>query len=177
MRRLSVVAFLCYAIHATVHLRRGTPHDLLWACNVAVLLVGFGLLLRNATLNAIGLLWSCFGMSLWFLDLATGGEFMLTSVLTHFSSFALGIAGVRALGMPRYAAMKALGAFAVLWMVCRAVTPPAANVNLAFRVHPGWEAYFATYPLYIASLLVTAAVVFMIAQRLLARVARPEAAA
>jgi len=81
MRVLGIVAFVFYAIHATAHLYRGEPYDLLWACNVAAVLVALGLLLRNATLNAIGLLWLCFGTSLWILDLATGGEFLPTSTL------------------------------------------------------------------------------------------------
>ena len=160
MRALGIVAFLCYAIHGALHLHRGAPYDLLWGCHIAALLVGTGLLLRNPTLNAIGFLWSCLGLPLWLIDLATGGEFILTSPLTHLGAFILGIIGVRRLGMPRGAAMKALGAFAALWAISRAVTPPAANVNLAFRVHDGWEAYFPSYALYFAMLLVIAGAIF-----------------
>jgi len=160
MRALGIAAFACYAIHAAVHLQRGQPYDLLWGCHLAALLVGFGLVTRNATLNAIGFLWSCFGLPLWLVDLATGGEFMLTSPLTHLGAFLLGLIGVRRLGMPRGAALKALGAFAALWAVCRLVTPPAANVNLAFRVHEGWESYFPSYALYFALLFAIAAAIF-----------------
>ena len=165
MRALGIVAFVCYAVHAAVHLHRGQPYDLLWGCHIAALLVGLGLLLRNATLNAIGFLWSCLGIPLWILDIATGGEFIPTSPLTHVGAFVLGFIGVRKLGMPRLAAMKALAAFAMLWVVCRVVTPPAANINLAFRVHSGWEAYFPSYALYFVMLLVIAAVVFTAVER------------
>lgn len=165
MRALGMVAFLCYAIHAAVHLHRGEPYDLLWGCHVAALLVGFGLLLGNATLNAIGFLWSCLGVPLWILDLSTGGTFMPTSPLTHLGALALGFIGVRKLGMPRHAAVNALAAFAMLWGVCRLVTPPAANINLAFRVHEGWETYFPSYALYFAMLLAIAAAVFVTVER------------
>lgn len=165
MRALGIVAFACYAIHAAVHLYRGQPYDLLWGCHIAALLVGLGLLLRNATLNAIGFLWSCLGIPLWILDIATGGEFMPTSPLTHIGAFAFGIVGVRKLGMPRHAATKALAAFAMLWAVCRVMTPPAANINLAFRVHSGWETFFPSYALYFVMLLVLAAVVFTAVER------------
>jgi hypothetical protein len=177
MRSLGLIPLAGYAIHAAVHLQRGEPYDLLWACHIAAILVGFGLLLRNPTLNAIGLLWSCFGLPLWLLDLATGGEFILTSPLTHIGAFACGIAGIRALGMPRHAAMKGLAAFAALWLLCRLVTPPAANVNLAFRVQPGWERYFSTYSLYFAVLFGGAALTFSLAQWLFGRMANHEAAA
>lgn len=160
MRPAGIAAFACYAIHAAVHLQRGQPYDLLWVCHIAALLVGSGLLLRNATLNAIGFLWSCLGVPLWLVDIAAGGELIPTSPLTHLGALALGLFGVRKLGMPRGAAMKALAAFAALWALCRAVTPPAANINLAFRVHDGWEPYFSSYALYYATLLVIAAVVF-----------------
>jgi hypothetical protein len=165
MRALGIVAFVCYGIHAAVHLHRGQPYDLLWGCHIAVLLVGCGLLLPNATLNAIGFLWSCLGIPLWLLDLTTGGEFMPTSTLTHIGAFALGLAGVRKLGMPRFASMKALATFAMLWVVCRVVTPPAANINLAFRVHSGWDVYFPSYALYFAMLLAIAAIVFTAVER------------
>ena len=81
-------------------------------------------------------------------------------------AFALGLVGVRKLGMPRRSAVKALGAFAILWVVCRVVTPSAANINLAFRVHSGWEPYFPSYALYFLMLLAIAAVVFTAVERL-----------
>jgi hypothetical protein len=165
MRALGLVALLCYAIHGAVHLSRGAPYNLLWSCHIAALLVGFGLLLRNPTLNAIGFLFSCLGLPLWLIDLATGGEFIVTSPLTHLGAFVLGFIGVRKLGMPRGAAVKALAALAGLWAICRVVTPPAANVNLAFRVHHGWEAYFPSFALYSAMLLVIAGTIFFGVER------------
>jgi hypothetical protein len=177
MRACGILALLFYAIHGSVHLYRGQPYNLLWACHVAALLVGFGLLLRNATLNAIGLLWSCFGMSLWLLDLATGAEFIPTSTLTHAGAFALGIYGVRRLGTPHHLALKTVGAFAALCVLCRIVTPPSANVNLAFRVADGWASYFPSYPLYAAMLLASLTAMCAIAQWLLSRVVSGEATA
>ncbi|MFL6245800.1 MAG: hypothetical protein ACJ74H_07225 [Thermoanaerobaculia bacterium] len=165
MRIAGILPIVFYAIHAAVHLHRGQPYDLLWGCHIAVLLVGFGWILRNPTLNAIGFLWSCVGLPLWILDVATGGTFLPTSTLTHVGAFAFGYIGVRKLGMPRYASIKALASFVMLWTVCRVVTPPAANINLAVRVHDGWEPYFSSYALYFAMLLVIAAAIFSIVER------------
>lgn len=161
-RGLAVAGMLCYAAHASVHLWRGEPYDLLWGCHLAVLLVAAGLLSQRATLNAVGLLWACFGLPIWLLYSFTGGEFMPTAALTHIGALVLGIYGVRMLGWPRGAAWKAAAAYLALWAVTRLATPASANINLAFRVYPGWESRFPSYPLYFGTLFSLGAVVFVI---------------
>jgi hypothetical protein len=174
---LAIAAFCSYLAHAAVHLNRGEPYDLLWGCHVAVVLVGAGLLAARPILNAIGLLWGCFGLPIWLIYLFTGGEFMPTAVLTHVGAIAFGVAGVRVLGLPRGVWWKALCAYLALWAVTRVVTPPGANVNLAFSVWPGWEDRFASYPAYFATLLVTSALTFLIGEQIFKRIPRREARA
>jgi len=169
-RSLGLALIAGYAIHASVHLMRHEPYDLLWACHIAALLVAFGLLARNANANAIGFLWSIVGNALWILDMATGGVFMPTSVFTHIGAFACGLYGVRRLGMPRFAGLKAIGAYGVLWIVTRLVTPPAPNINLAYRVWSGWEKTFPSYPAYFAMLVVGGTLTFMIGENLFKRI-------
>ena len=177
MRRgLAFVAIAFYVLHALVHLSRGEPYDLLWGCHLAVLLVAAGLLRSNATLNAIGLLWSCFGLPIWLIYTFTGGEFMPTAALTHLGAFVIGIYGVGRFGIPRGSAWQALAAYLALWALTRVVTPESANVNLAFSVWPGWEDRFPTYPIYFATLLVSGAVTFAITE-VLARRIHPAGAA
>ena len=171
-----MAAFACYAAHAVVHLARGEPYDLLWGCHLAVLLVGAGLWTGKAAINAIGLLWACIGLPIWLIYTFTGGEFMPTSVLTHVGGFALGIAGVRRLGMPAGVWWKALAAYLTLWAVTRALTPPQANVNLAFGVWPGWEDSFPSYPIYFATLFASGALTFLAGEQLFRRVPRAQAA-
>jgi hypothetical protein len=174
---LGLLAIACYGIHAATHLGRGEPQDLLWACHIAALLVGIGLLTGSATLNVIGLLWSCFGTPLWLLYLLTGGELIEASFLTHGAALILGTIGVRRLGMPRAAAWKATAAFALLWIATRALTPRSANVNLAFSVYDGWESWFPSYPIYLAMLLVLGFAALALAEYLFALVAPRERAA
>ena len=164
-RQLAVLAIGCYAAHAAVHLRRGEPYDLLWACHLAVLLVAAGLLLQRPALNAVGLLWGCFGLPIWLLDIVTGGEFMPTATFTHVGALVIGICGVRLLGFPRGSAWKALAGYLGLWVLTRAFTPASANINLAFHVHPGWEQYFPNYPGYFATLLIAGALTFALAEQ------------
>ena len=75
------------------------------------LLVAAGLWRRNARLNAVGLLWACFGLPIWLLYTFTGGEFMPTALLTHVGGLVIGIYGVRVLGLPRGSAWKAFAAY------------------------------------------------------------------
>jgi hypothetical protein len=179
-RRLALAALACYAVHAAVHLRRGEPYDLLWACHLAVLLVAAGLWFQRPTLNAVGLLWACFGLPIWLLDAFTGTDFMPTGTLTHVGALVIGLCGVRLLGFARGSAWKALAAYLGLWGLTRAVTPPSANINLAFHVHTGWEQRFPSYPAYFALLLVAGALTFAIAELGLSHIAGgrpPEASA
>jgi hypothetical protein len=172
---LAGVAFACYAAHASVHLSRGEPYDLLWGCHLAVLLVGAGLWTASAALNAVGLLWACFGMPIWLIYTFTGGEFMPTSLLTHAGAIAIGVAGVRLLGMPAGTWWKAMAGYLALWGITRAVTPRPANINLAFSVYPGWETRFTSYPIYFATLLVCGAVTFAVGETILRRIPRAAA--
>lgn len=163
-RTLASLAIVFYTTHAVVHLLRGEPYDLLWGCHLATVLVALGLFLQNATLNAIGLLWACFGLPIWLIYTFTGGEFMPTAMLTHVGGLCIAIAGVRLLGLPRGSAWKAFAAYLGLWLVTRVVTPESANINLAFHVHPGWEDRFSTYPLYFAALVVSGALAFALGE-------------
>jgi hypothetical protein len=171
-RALAVIAVVFYALHASVHLRRGEPYDLLWGCHLAVLLVAAGLFVRSASLNAVGLLWACFGLPIWLIYTFTGGEFMPTATLTHVGALVIGILGVRLLGFPRGSAWKALAGYVGLWGLTRVVTPESANVNLAFHVHPGWEQPFASYPIYFATLLGAGALTFVAAEQVLRHIPR-----
>jgi hypothetical protein len=175
-RALAVAACACYAAHAAVHLARGEPYDLLWGCHLAVILVGAGLATANATLNAVGLLWACFGMPIWLLYTFTGGEFMPTALLTHAGGVVIGIAGVRLLGMPEGVWWKALAAYVALWVVTRVATPPNANINLAFSVYPGWESRFPSYAMYFATILAGGALTFAIGEWIFRRLPRVEGA-
>lgn len=153
-------ALVFYAIHGGQHLVRGHPEDLLWACHLGAVLVGVGLLIRSATLNAVGFLWLCMGTTLWVIDLAGGGEFIPTSLLTHVGGLAVGGVGVVGLGMPRHAWWKAILAFLILQQLSRWLTPAETNVNLAFRVASGWEDVFASHLAYLALLVAVGAAAF-----------------
>ncbi|HEV3027145.1 MAG TPA: hypothetical protein VG457_06200, partial [Planctomycetota bacterium] len=131
---------------------RREPDNLLWACNLGTLAVGMGLLFGSPTWNAIGTYWLVPGLPLWIYDLAKGGEFLWTSVLTHVGGLGVGFFGLRRLGVPRGGWWKATAALGALVAVCRVATPPKQNINLAHAPYPGWETTFPSHLAYLGAL-------------------------
>jgi len=147
-RWLGLLGILFYVVHAAQLIGRGETADLLWACLLGSLGVGFGMLLLRPLLNGIGFLWLGVGVFFWILYLAGGGELLVTSPLTHVGGLLLGWVGIRRLGLPRQLWWKASVPLALVHVLSRFLTPPQANVNLAFSIHPGWEPYFPSHFVY-----------------------------
>lgn len=145
MVKFGIAALVCYAIHAGFLILNGRPGEALWMCHIGAAFVGIGLLTSSTTTNGIGTLFLCVGTPLWVMYLAGGGEFYPTSCFPHIGGLAIGIYGVRRLGLPRGTWWKAAVALVVLILLCRLVTPPSANVNVAFAIYPGWEKYFPSH--------------------------------
>jgi hypothetical protein len=150
---LGALAIAFYLVHAGSHVANGNLADAFWACHLASVLVGVGLLTGRPHPAAMGFLWLVVGDVLWGLDLATGGELIPTSLLTHVGGLVLGGFAVVRMGMPRRAALSAIGAFLVLQLLSRWLSAPATNLNLAHAVWPGWEDAFPSYVGYQAMLL------------------------
>ncbi len=164
MKWLGLLALAFYAVHGAVHVREGHAEDALWACHVAAALVGVGLLGGWAALVAVGVIWLMVGEPLWVFDVATGSALQPTSLLTHVGGLIVGLIGLRHLGVPAGVWWKALLALAALQQVCRWVTPPEANVNVAFSVYPWMRPYFASYWRYCAAMLPLFGLLFFLSE-------------
>jgi len=162
---LGALAICFYAIHGIIWIFRGVPSNLLWACHIGSLAVGLGLIFHIARFNAIGVLWLGLGNVMWILYLAGGGTFEVTSPLTHVGGLIIGILSLRDTGFPKRSWLWALIGLAVLQQISRWITVEAENINLAFRVHPGWEGIFPSYGIYLAFLLVMAGLVFFVLEK------------
>ncbi len=168
-----VVTLACWMIHGGNHVLRGTAHDLLWACNVAVPMLALGCFAGARVACAVPLLWLSFGTPIWLLDLATGANLIPTSLFVHVLAPLVGIAAIRRLGWPPRAWLSATLASASLLALTRLAGSPEPNVNLAFRIHDGWERAFGSHALFLTTLLGASALVFVTvdtaARRLLGR--------
>ena len=161
---LGCLSLVFYAVHAGYHVFDGHPENGLWMCHVAAVLVGVGLIVRSAALNAVGVLCLLVGLPLWIFDLVGGDRFLPTSLLTHVGALAIGLVGIRRLGVPRQVWAKAAAFVGAMHLVARWITPERANVNLAFAVWPGWEPYFASHVVYAWTMLATCAFWFYVGE-------------
>lgn len=154
-------------IHGLVHVRRRQPEHLLWTCHLGAVLVGAGLITGSALPVAVGVEWLCLGNILWAVELALGGEFMPTSLLTHVGALAAGLAGLRALGVPPGSWKAAAVGVAALYVVTWFATPSRSRVNLVHGVRRGLERVFPSYPVYVALAFAACVAVFAGVERLL----------
>lgn len=158
---LGLLPLLFYNIHAGYWLFQRHPESLLWACHVASVLIGLGMFFAAPRLLAVGMLWVTYGNLFWLLYLATGGEFLPTSLLTHVGSLLVGLIGLRRFGFPANTYPRALLGLIALVFVSR-FTPPGENVNLAHRIGDGWETVFPSHRIYLLGLFAATGVSFFV---------------
>lgn len=163
------LTLLFYVAHAAWHLSHGSGWDLLWACNASMPLLVVGCFVPSARLVATAVLVLSYGTPAWLFDLATGASMIPTSPLVHVAAPVVAIDAVRRLGWPRGTWLFACAVTLALLGLARAVTPAAANVNLAFRVHDGWEGRFSSHPVYLACMWAASAVVFFAVESVVVR--------
>jgi hypothetical protein len=166
---LGTLALGAYGLHALVCVSRGAPEQALWACHVATLFVGLGLLTNTRMLLAVGTIWLTLGTPLWLADLALGAELWPTSWLTHGGGWLIGLIGVVRHGIPPHAGKAAVLGVIGLQVLCYWWTPPAANINAAHAVYGTFRPYIAHYWWAEICLLLLASVLLPLIARLLAR--------
>ncbi len=170
---LGILALCFFGAHATIHLLHGRWYDILWTCTLSNAVLGLGLLSRRAISVAVGATWLVMGNLTWLADLLTGGDFFVTSVLTHFGGLTIGILGARILGWPRRTWIWATLGMLGMQLMARLVTPPLANVNLAFSIYTGWERYYPSYRAFWLIMSSEALIVYYLTSWLFLRWLRP----
>jgi hypothetical protein len=168
-RVLGVIATIFYAAHAIWHIAHGHAWDLFWACNIAMPILAIGCFLNNGRLVAAALMILTYGTPIWLLDLATGAGMVLTSPLVHFGGPLIAVLALRHMRWPHRAWLFTAGLTALMLLTARLITPSAENVNLAFRVHEGWEKYFPNHIIYVAIMWSSSALVFFLTELALRR--------
>ena len=157
---MGVLALLFFFVHEVVYVYRGHPENGLWACDVALLAVGFGLLLSSPILNAVGAFWLTAGLPIWVFYLFTGDDFVPTTFLTHLGGLALGYIGMKRLGVPSSTWYVAVATLFGLILLSRPLNSPHENVNFSYGVYAGLENIFPSYWIFMSALGVVFAGVF-----------------
>ena len=162
----------CFALHLANCYWRGHWSDALWACHIATLSLGVGLLSGNATAAGIGALCLVVGAPLWLIDVSLGASLVSTSILTH--AFGWAIALIYLLRRQSVPGLwwKTLFALGLLQACSRLATPPQQNVNAAFDVYPSVAPWFDSYFSYWLALSVGSAFIFWIMDYVLVKTPR-----
>lgn len=167
--KLGFAAVALYLPHLVWHVVHHSAWDLLWACNVAIVLVALGAFAQNARACVVGFLFLVYGTPFWLLDVIAGGTMVITSPLVHGGGLIVGCLAIRALGWPKGAWLIAWIASAIVVAASYLLSPEEANVNFAFSVYEGWEKHFGSHRLYLASFELGAGVVFYLVEHLATR--------
>jgi hypothetical protein len=170
---LGLAAISFFLAHGCNQYLHGRMENLLWACHLADLLVGVGLILKSRTITATGLVMLGFGVPMWLMALATGGDFYPTSILTHIGGMGVGIAGLRQLGGLRDDWWKAYATILLLLVISRCFTPASMNVNMAFETWSFARSWMPGLSAHLLSLLTIWATGLFVAERLLRLVTPP----
>lgn len=152
----------------------GQPHEVLWACHLAPLILTAGCVLGSVHVTSIAVTWTALGALLWLANLVAAGELPgPTPTLIHLGTLTLCIVVVRTMGWDRHAWWRASLAIYALGAITRLV--PSAerhDVNLAFRIWPGLEPFFPSYLWFAVVVIASLPVAFWLIGQLFARVAR-----
>ena len=161
---LGMVALALFATREIVFIFRGQSENGLWACYVALLLMGVGLMVRSALCNAVGTFWLTVGFPLWIVDMLVARSTESTSVLTHISGVILGYTGVKQLGLPSRTWIFSILGLAVLVAISRPLTTAAENINFSYRVYEGVARLFPSYWSYMLALSGAFMAIFLMLQ-------------
>jgi phosphotransferase system glucose/maltose/N-acetylglucosamine-specific IIC component len=162
--RAAIVA-VCFALHGTAHVLRGTQAQLLWACNIGAALVAYGMLTGHSTPTSIGTLWLAVGTPLWIADLLKHGGLMCTSILTHGVILAIALAHTRQQRLAQRAWFNAALAGALLQQIVRWTTHWRDNINMAWGIYAPARRYFNNYTTYWVFSFATLAISYFVIQR------------
>ncbi|MDF1661768.1 MAG: aspartate aminotransferase family protein [Planctomycetota bacterium] len=165
------LAILFYIAHGIELLLIGPAVNLLWSCNVASLVICIGLVSKHPKINAVGCFMLCLGNNFWFIDLAVGGEFLWTSLLTHFGVFILSIIAMKKLGLPAGTWWRTIVFMAFLVLVTSWIGPyyPEENINTANALPVGFETWYPSHGGYILTIMMILTVGAFILQALFPR--------
>ena len=119
---------------------------ILWMCHISNLILAIALFSAWPFLAQISVPWLMFGLPLWIFNVAQVGIIGgVTSFGTHVGGLIIGLIALSKMTYNKDIWIYALGWYLILQQVCRMITPPELNVNIAHSVYLGWEAMFSVY--------------------------------
>ena len=139
---LPLIFFLAQTVH---YWRVGGMGYLLYMCNVGNLLLALGLFLGRTELIRAAAIWTIPGLAIWIRYVVLEYDYVFSSFLAHVGGIVVGLIILRTVRMDRLAWLYAFTWYLIMQIAARLFTAPELNVNVAFRIQPGWEQTFSSY--------------------------------
>jgi hypothetical protein len=130
------------AIH---YWRYGGLGNLAWMCNIGNLLLAIGIFLEHRELIRATAIWTIPGLFIWFWYVWLEGSTSLSSTLAHLGGIIVAMVVLQRVRMDRIAWLYAFVWYLFMQIVSRVITAPDLNVNVVFRIQPGWETIFGSF--------------------------------
>jgi hypothetical protein len=145
LRIASAIPIAVAAAQAVRHGRAKQLVHMLWVCNVATVALAAGLILAWPPLIRITALLIVLGFLLWIFDVLVRRDAPVSTVLMHCSGLLVSLWAFSVLGATPYLWIVAALGIQGMHLISRLCTPPALNVNAAFKCWPPWDRFFARY--------------------------------
>jgi hypothetical protein len=161
---LPLIFFLAQVAH---YWRFGGLGNLAWMCNVGNLLLAIGLFLNHKELIRASAIWTIPGLGIWFWYVWLTGSTGFSSTLAHVGGVIVGLLVLSYVRMDRIAWLYAFAWYLFMQIVSRLLTTPPLNVNVVFKIQPGWEGAFGSFwKFWLVMTLVVAVVLWLIGMAL-----------
>ena len=124
-RLIGLLPFALFAAQVVHYWRFGGLGNLAWMCHVG------------------NLLWTSPGLGIWILYVGLPGG--CTSALAHVGGIIVGMFVLSRVRMDRIAWLYAFAWYLFVQVISRVFTSPDLNVNVVYRIQPGWQNAFSSY--------------------------------
>ena len=114
-------------------------------CNIGNLLLAIGIFLEHRELIRATAIWTVAGLAIWFWYVWLSGSTNWSSTLAHVGGLIVAMLVLKRVRMDRIAWVYAFVWYLFMQIVSRTITSPDLNVNVVFKIQPGWESLFGSF--------------------------------
>lgn len=139
VRLLGLVPIGFFLAHFYYYWTHGGVGHMLWMCNLATAVLGIGMIVGFAPLIRLAVIWLIPGLGLWFWFVVMEGGWLWTSFFSHVGGLSIGLLALREVGAGRWTWLYSTIWYVAVQQLCRMVTDPELNVNVAHRPYEGFE--------------------------------------
>lgn len=144
-RLLGALPLLFFLGQLVFYWRDGSLGNMLWMCNIGNLIMALALFAGSKQMIRATALWTIPGLVIWVVFVIVPYGFVISSFFAHVGGFVVAMIVLRTVRVDRRAWLFAFGWYLLMQLVSRLATAADLNVNVAYRIQPGWDSAFSSY--------------------------------